>query len=125
MLLRALALGYLLSHDVDRDDFAGWSAQRMPIRDPRALVGLTGSLAGDLDAGHRLAGLHDRPDNAFDRFRQSRYAFSNRATQMVLNGDAAYFSKPLIDAQITAVWREASETDRRRLVYQLQGRLLG
>ena len=97
----------------------------MPIRDPRAFVGLIGALAGDLDAGNRLAGLHDRPDDVFDRVRQSRYAFANRAPQMVLNGDAAYFSEAMIDLQIAAVGREASETDRRRVVYQLQGGLLG
>ncbi|MGB8606539.1 MAG: hypothetical protein WCE28_15990 [Bradyrhizobium sp.] len=43
---------------------------------------------------------------------------------MILDGDAAYLGQALVDLQIAAIGREASETDRRRVVDQLQGRLL-
>ena len=43
---------------------------------------------------------------------------------MVLNGDPAYLGEALIDLQIAAVGREASEADRRSIIDQLQGRLL-
>ena len=95
----------------------------MPISDPRALVGLISALARDLDAGDRFASLHDRLDNVFDRLGQSRYAFPNGTPQVVLNGDAAYFCEATVDMQITAVGREESETNRRRVISQLQGRL--
>ena len=58
--LRALAFGDLFCGNVDADDFAAWAAQRMPISDPKPLVGLVGALAGNLDANYRLAGLHDQ-----------------------------------------------------------------
>jgi hypothetical protein len=66
---------------------------------------LIGALTGDLDANHRLAGIHDRADNSFDRFSQGWYAVPNRAAQMILDGDAAYLGKTLVDLQITAVGR--------------------
>ncbi len=96
----------------------------MPIGDPEPFIGLVGALAGNLDAGHRLAGIHDRADDAFDRLGQSRYAIPNRASQMILDRDAAYLGEALVDLQIAAVGREASKADRRRVVDQLQGRLL-
>src|SRR6266702_4582692 len=97
----------------------------MPICDPKPVVGLVSALAGNLDAGYRFAGIHDRADDAFDRFGQRRNAVANRASQMILDGDAAYLSDALVDLQVTAVGREASEADRCRVVDQLQGGLLG
>jgi len=66
---------------------------------------LVGALARDLDADHRLARIHDRADNAFDRIGQRGYAVPNRAAQMVLNGDTAYLGETLVDLQIAAVGR--------------------
>src|SRR5450759_415436 len=96
----------------------------MPIGDPKPFVGLVSALTSNLDAGHRIAGIHDRTDDAFDRLGQRRYAIPNRASQMILHGDAAYLCEALVDLQITAVGREASEADRRRIVDQLQGGLV-
>jgi hypothetical protein len=96
----------------------------VPISDPGALVGLIGALTGDLDANHRLTRIHDRTDNSFDRLGQSRYAFANRASEMIFDGDAAYFSEALVDLQIAAVGRQECEANRRRIVDQLQGGLL-
>src|SRR5216684_5929895 len=96
----------------------------MPIGDPKPFVSLIGALTRNLDARHRFAGLHDRADDAFDRLGQRRYALPNRASQMILHGDAAYLCEALVDLQITAVGREASKADRRRVVDKLQGRLV-
>src|SRR6266576_2677342 len=96
----------------------------MPIGDPKPLLGLIGSLSGNLDANHWITGIHDRADDAFDRIGQSRYAVPDRAPQMVLNGDAAYVGEALVDLQIAAVRRETSQPDRRRIIDKLQGRLL-
>ena len=63
----ALALGDLFGGDVDADDVAVRPALRMPVGDPAALVVVAGALAVDLDAGHGLAGFHDRTNDAFDR----------------------------------------------------------
>src|SRR5260370_24118695 len=96
----------------------------MPIGDPKLFVGLVSALAGDLDPNHRLAGIHDRSDDAFDRLGQSRYAVLNRASQMILDGDAAYLREALVDLQVAAVGREASQPDRRRNLGQLHEELL-
>jgi hypothetical protein len=95
----------------------------MPIGNPETFLDLIGALTGDLDAGHRLAGLHDRTDNAFDRLGQRRHAIAHRASQMVLDRDAADLGEALVDLQVAAVGRQESETDRRRVVDRLQGRL--
>ena len=44
---------------------------------------------------------------------------------MILNRDTAYLSEAVVDLQIAAVGRKESQTDWRRIVDQLQGRLLG
>src|SRR5258708_24438361 len=96
----------------------------MPIGDTKPFVGLVSALAGALDPNNGLAGTHDRWDDAFDRLGQSRYAVLNRASQMILDGDAAYLREALVDLQVAAVGREASQPDRRRIVDQLQSGLL-
>ena len=121
---RALALGDLFRGNVDADDLTGPVAMGMPIGDPEALVGLIGALTGHLDAGHGIAGSHDRLHDAFDRIGQRRHTIPDRAPQMVLNGNAAYFGQALIDLKITAIKREESQTDRRGIIDQLQRRLL-
>ena len=100
---RTLALGDLFRSDIDGDDFAARAAQRVPIGDPKPLVGLIGTLAGNFDARDRFAALHDRAHDIFDRARQSRYAIPNRSSQMILNGDAADLREALIDLQVAAV----------------------
>jgi hypothetical protein len=96
----------------------------VPIGDPRAFADLIGALADDLNAGHRLAGLHDRVDDVFDRLGQSRHALPYRTSQMILYRDAAYFGEALVDLQIAAVGRQERKTNRRRVVDQLQCGLL-
>ena len=81
----ALALGDFFSRDVDSDNFAFSIAQRMPIGDPPAFFGFVRPLASNFNASHRLAGAHDRTDDAFDRIGQSRYAVANRAPEVILN----------------------------------------
>ena len=110
--------------DVDANDVAIWPALRMPVGDPESFLGLIGALAGDLDAGHGIAGLHDRAHDTLDRRGQCRNAFPDRAPQMILNRDAANFREALIDLQIAAVGRKERKADRRRVVDQLQRRLL-
>jgi hypothetical protein len=83
--LRALALGDFFGRDVHPDNFAICIAQRVPISDPPAIFGFVRPLAGNLNANHRLAGAHDRTDDAFDRIGQSRYAVTNRAPQVIFN----------------------------------------
>jgi hypothetical protein len=83
---------------------------------PVALIDLIGALTGDLDANDRLARVHDRTDNVFDRLGQTRHAFPNRASEMILDGDAAYFSQTLVDLQIAAVGRPRQTPDH----YELQ-----
>ena len=97
----------------------------MPIGHPPALFGLIGALAGNLDAGHRIARVHDRADNVFDRVCQTGHAVSYRTSQMVFNRNAAYFGKALVDLQIAAVRRKNGQPYRRRIIDQLQRRLLG
>ena len=82
---RALALGNFFRGDINAENFAGWAAHRVPISNPKAFLGLVGALTGDLDAGHRLAGLHDRTDDAFDRLGQRRYAIPHRTPEMILD----------------------------------------
>ena len=120
---RALALGDLLRGNVDADDLSRGVAMRMPVGDPEPLVGLIGALTGHLDAGHGIAGSHDRLHDAFDSVGQRRYAVPDRAAQMILDGYSAYFGQALIDLDVTAIRREESQTDRRGIVDQLQRRL--
>jgi hypothetical protein len=80
------------------------------------LLDLIGALTGDLDAGHRLAGLHDRADDAFDRLGQPRHAVAHRAAEMILDRDAADLGEALVDLQIAAVGRQECEADRRGIV---------
>src|SRR5271156_1293368 len=122
--LRALALGDFFGRDVDSDNFAFSIAQRVPIGDPPAFFGSVRALATDLNASYRLASTHDRTDNAFDRIGQSRYTVANRASQVILDGNAAYVGKALVDLQVTAVGRKDGEADRCGVVDQLQGRPL-
>ena len=75
----------------------------MPIGHPKSFLSLIGALAGDLDAGDGIASIHDRSDNVFDRIREARHAIANRASQMVLNRDAANLGQALIDLEITTV----------------------
>jgi hypothetical protein len=110
--LGALAFGNLLGCDIHTQDFAAQSPQWVPVGDPLALFGLTCALPGDLDADHGLARSHDRAHDLFDRIRQRRHAFANRAAQMVLHGDAADFRETLIDLEITAIRRKKREADR-------------
>jgi hypothetical protein len=85
---------------------------------------LISALAGDLDADHGVASVHDRIDDSLDGVSQGRHAVPNGTAQMILNRDAAYLSETLIDLQIAAVGRKESETDWRGIVDQLQGWLL-
>ena len=87
--LRALAFRDLLGGDVDADDFAIRIAVRMPIGDPKTLFNLIGTLAGDFDSGHGIAGPHDRLHDGFDRVRQGRHAIADIAAEMAFHGDAA------------------------------------
>jgi len=77
----------------------------MPIGDPEPLVGLIGALACDFNAGHGIAGFHDRADDAFDRVGQRRHAVSHRTSQVIFDGDTADIGEALVDLQIAAVWR--------------------
>jgi hypothetical protein len=43
---------------------------------------------------------------------------------MIFNRDTAYLGEALVDLQVAAVGRKESETDRRRVVDQLQSGLL-
>ena len=90
--LRALAFGDLLGGNVDADDLTRSVAVGMPVGDPEALVGLIGALTGHLDAGHGIAGSHDRLHDAFDRIGQRRHTVPDRAPQMVLDGNARHIS---------------------------------
>jgi hypothetical protein len=85
---------------------------------------LVRALASNLDARHRLAGIHDRADDDLNRIGKSRHAVSNRAPEMVLDGYSADLGKTLVDLQIAADGREAGEANWRRVVDQLQGGLL-
>src|SRR5258708_19264467 len=96
----------------------------MPIGDPKPFVGLVSALAGDLDPNHRLAGIHDRSDDAFDRLGQSRYAVLNRASQMILDGDPAYLREALVDLQAAAVGSKASQPSRPPILDPFPTRLL-
>jgi len=69
----------------------------MPIGDPKPLVDLIGALADDLDTRHWFAGLHDRADDILDRAGQSRHTVSYRASQMILDRDAADLCEALVD----------------------------
>jgi hypothetical protein len=51
-----------------------------------------------------------------DHWRPHRHAAAHRASQMILDGDTAYFGRALIDLEIAAIGGEASETDRRGVV---------
>ena len=98
-----LALGNLFGSDIDADDLAIRVAMRMPVGDPKALVGLVGALAGHLDAGDGVAGPHDRLHDAFDRIRQRRHAIAHIAAKMILDGNAADISQALIDLEVAAI----------------------
>ena len=123
LLLAALALGDFFRGHVDGDDFAAGRPQRMPVGDPGALLRLVGALPGDLDPGDRLAGFHDRADDLFHRAGQSGDTVADRAPEMVLDGDAAYFGEALIDLKVAAIRRQAGKPDRRRVIDELQRRL--
>ena len=123
--LGALALGDLFRRHVDPDDVAGRTAQRMPIGDPESFLAAVGTLTRNLDAGHRLAGRHDRIDDGFHRVGERWHAIAHRAADVILDRDAADFGEALIDLQVAAVGRQAREADRRRIIDELQGRLLG
>ena len=92
----------------------------MPVGDPGTVFVLVGALPGHLHSDHRLAGPHDRTDDRLDRIGQRRYALPHRTSNMVVNGDAAYFGKPLVDMYIAAVRRQEGKPDRRGVVDQLQ-----
>ena len=109
LLLAALSVGDLLGGHVDGDDLAARRPQRMPIGDPGSLLRLVGALAGHLDAGDRLAGLHDRADDLLDRVGKRRHAIPDRSPEMILDRDAAYFGETLVDLQVTAVRRQAGQ----------------
>jgi hypothetical protein len=68
----------------------------MQISDPKPLVDLVSALAGNFDTNHWITGVHNRADNTFDRIGQRRHALANRATEMILDGDATYFSEALV-----------------------------
>ena len=64
--LGVFAFGDLLGRDVDTHDLTIGAAQRVPVCHPQAFADLISALAGDLNAGHRLARFHNRPDDVFD-----------------------------------------------------------
>ena len=98
-----LALGDLFSSDIDADDLAIRVAVRMPVGDPKALVGLVGALAGHLDAGDGVAGPHDRRHDALDCISQRRHAIAHIAAYMILDRNAADISQALIDLEVAAI----------------------
>jgi hypothetical protein len=63
--------------------------------------------------------------DSLDCVGQGGHAVSNRTSEMILNRDTAYLREVLVDLQIAAVGRKESKTNRRGIVDQLQGRLLG
>lgn len=122
--LGVFAFGDLLSRDVDTHDLTIGAAQRVPVCDPQAFADLISALAGDLNAGHRLARFHNRPDDVFDGVGQSRHALAYRTSDMCLDRQAAYFSEALVDPQIAAVGRQECKANRRCVIDQLKGGLL-
>jgi len=123
--LSPLALGDLFGGDIDRNDLAAWRAQRMPIGHPVAFLDLVGALSGHFDPGHRLARFHDRAYDRFDGICQRRHAVPDKAANMIFYRDAADLGEALVDLQVAAIRREASEPDRGSVVNQLHGGLLG
>ena len=121
----ALAFGDFFGRHVDADNLAGPVAQRVPIGDPCTFLRLVGALASDLDARHRLAGLHDRANDGLDRFGEGRHALAHGATEMIFDGNAAYLGKTLVDVQIAAIARQDGKANGRGIVDRLQRGLLG
>jgi hypothetical protein len=93
----------------------------MPVGDPKPFGRLVGALGGNLDANHGIAGIHDGADDTLDRVGQGGHAVPDRASEMALDGDTAYLGEALVDLQIAAIGREASQPDRCRIVDKLQG----
>src|SRR5258707_5886373 len=98
--LAALALGDFFGGDIDADDVAVRPALRMPVGDPAAILILAGALAVDLDAGHGIAGLHDRSHNGLDRVCKRRHAVAYRAPEMPLDRNPADLGEALVALQI-------------------------
>src|SRR5258708_25673342 len=119
LALAALALGDLLGGDIDADDVAVRPALRMPVGDPAAILILARTLAVDLDAGHGIAGLHDRSHDGLDRVCQPRHAVAHRAPEMPLDRNPADLGEALVDLQIAAVWRGIAKAARRGVIDQL------
>jgi hypothetical protein len=123
-LLGSLAFGDFFGSDVDSYNLAAGRAKRVPVGDPEAFFGLIGTLALYLDPDDGLTrqnnGLHD----LLDGIGEGRDAIPDEAPEMILDRDAAYFGQMLIDPQITAIRREARETDGGRIIDELKRRLM-
>jgi len=85
---------------------------------------LVGALAGDLDADHGVASVHDR-NRRFPGRHQPKLARSPEPNAPDdPHRDTAYLREALVDLQIAAIGRKEGKTDRRGIVDQLQGWLL-
>src|SRR5262249_58183326 len=95
--LGALALGNLLGGDVDRNNFAAWRAQRMPIGDPRAFLGLIRTLPRDLDTDDGFSRLYDRANDLLNGIRERRHAIPDEAPEMIFHRYSANLGEALVD----------------------------
>jgi hypothetical protein len=87
--LCALSLRYLFrGGDVDANNFAAWAVLRVPIGHPESFLSLVCALPCNLDARYRVAGIHDRADDAFDRLRRlSQRTISPADTNVVCGAE--------------------------------------